>query len=135
MAAIWLTARAEWRQRWRSFVVQALLAGLAGGVTLAAFTGSRRAGTSFARLEERQQTPNVHVATDEPPDPELVRQAATWPGVEVAMHQVILMVAPANTGMLAGRDTIAASVPFTAGERPPDFSIVEGRYRQINGRA
>lgn len=43
------------------------------------------------------------------------------------MHQVILMVAPADTGMLAGRDTIAASVPFTAGERPPDFSIVEGR--------
>ena len=127
MAAIWLTARAEWRQRWRSFVVLALLAGLAGGVTLAAFTGSRRAGTSFARLEEHQQTPNVHVATDEPPDPELVRQAATWPGVEVAMHQVILMVAPADTGMLAGRDTIAASVPFTAGERPPDFSIVEGR--------
>jgi hypothetical protein len=127
MAAIWLTARAEWRQRWRSFVVLALLAGLAGGVSLAAFTGSRRAGTSFARLEEHQQTPNVHVATDEPPDPELVRQAATWPGVEVAMHQVILMVAPADTGMLAGRDTIAASVPFTAGERPPDFSIVEGR--------
>jgi putative ABC transport system permease protein len=127
MPAIWLTARAEWRQRWRSFVVLALLAGLAGGVTLAAFTGSRRAGTSFARLEEHQQTPNVHVATDEPPDPELVRQAATWPGVEVAMHQVILMVAPADTGMLAGRDTIAASVPFTAGERPPDFSIVEGR--------
>jgi hypothetical protein len=127
MAAIWLTARAEWRQRWRSFVVLALLAGLAGGVSLAAFTGSRRAGTSFARLEEHQQTPNVHVATDEAPDPELVRQAATWPGVEVAMHQVILMVAPADTGMLAGRDTIAASVPFTAGERPPDFSIVEGR--------
>jgi hypothetical protein len=127
MAAIWLTARAEWRQRWRSFVVLAVLAGLAGGVSLAAFTGSRRAGTSFARLEEHQQTPNVHVATDEPPDPELVRQAATWPGVEVAMHQVILMVAPADTGMLAGRDTIAASVPFTAGERPPDFSIVEGR--------
>jgi FtsX-like permease family len=127
MVAIWLTARAEWRQRWRSFVVLALLAGLAGSVTLAAFTGSRRADTSFARLEEHQQTPNVHVSTDGPPDPEHVRQAATWPGVEVAMHQVILMVAPADKGMLAGRDTIAASVPFAAGDRPPDFSIVDGR--------
>jgi FtsX-like permease family len=127
MAAIWLTARAEWRQRWRSLLVLTLLAGLAGGVTLAAFTGSRRADTAFSRLEEHQLTPNVHVATDGPPDPEHVRQAATWPGVEVAMHQVILMVAPADKGMLAGRDTIAASVPFAAGERPPDFSIVEGR--------
>ena len=127
MAAIWLTARAEWRQRWRSFVVLTLLAGLAGAVTLAALTGSRRAASSFARLEEQQRTPNVHIATEEPPDPELVRRAAAWPGVEVAMHQVILTVAPADTGMLAGRDTIAASVPFAAGERPPDFSIVEGR--------
>jgi hypothetical protein len=51
MAAIWLTARAEWRQRWRSFVVLAVLAGLAGGVALAAFTGSRRADTAFAACD------------------------------------------------------------------------------------
>ena len=50
MTAIWITARAEWRQRWRSFLLLALLAGLAGGVTLAAFAGSRRADTSFDRL-------------------------------------------------------------------------------------
>ena len=87
MAAIWLTARAEWRQRWRSFVVLALLAGLAGGVTLAAFTGSRRADTSFDRLLERQKYPNVSVELDERPDPELVREAAKLPGVEAAVHR------------------------------------------------
>jgi hypothetical protein len=59
MAAIWLTARAEWRQRWRSFVVLAVLAGLAGGVALAAFTGSWRADTAFARLQEHLKIPNV----------------------------------------------------------------------------
>jgi hypothetical protein len=69
MAAIWLTARAEWRQRWRSFVVLAVLAGLAGGVALAAFTGSRRADTAFARLQEHLKTPNVGMVTDERPDP------------------------------------------------------------------
>jgi FtsX-like permease family len=128
MAAIWLTARAEWRQRWRSLVVLTLLAGLAGGVTLAAFTGSRRADTSFARLEERLKTPNVGVEMgDERPDPELVHEAATWPGVEVAMHQVILAVAPADEGMLAGHDTIAAALPVMAGDDPADFLIVEGR--------
>jgi hypothetical protein len=128
MSAIWLTARVEWRQRWRSFVVLALLAGLAGGVTLAAFTGSRRAGTAFARLEERLKNPNLTVATgDERPPPELIREAAKWPGVEVAMHAAILAVAPADTGMLAGRDTIAAALPVMAGDDPADFLIVEGR--------
>jgi hypothetical protein len=128
MAAIWLTARAEWRQRWRSFVVLALLAGLAGSVTLAAFTGSRRADTAFSRLQEHLKTPNVGVEMgDERPDPELVHEAATWPGVEVAMHQVILAVAPADEGMLAGHDTIAAALPVMAGDDPADFLIVEGR--------
>lgn len=127
MAAVWLTARAEWRQRWRSFVVVAVLAGLAGGVALAAFTGSRRADTAFVRLEEHLKTTNLHVATAERPDPALVSEVATWPGVEVAMHQAILAVAPAGTGMLAGRDTIAVVVTVMAGDEPRDFPIVEGR--------
>jgi FtsX-like permease family len=129
MAAIWLTARAEWRQRWRSLVVLALLAALAGGVTLAAFTGSRRAGTSFARLLEQVKDPNLVVGTgDEPPDPEIVQEIASWPGVEVAVHQVILVVAPADKGMLAGRDSIAGALPVMAGDEPVEpFLIVEGR--------
>jgi putative ABC transport system permease protein len=127
MAAVWLKVRAEWRQRWRSFVVVAVLAGLAGGATLVALIGSRRADTSFARLEEQLKTTNLHVATGERPDPALLRRVATWPGVEVAMHQVILAVAPAGTEMLAGRDTIAAAVTDMAGDRPRDFNIVEGR--------
>jgi predicted lysophospholipase L1 biosynthesis ABC-type transport system permease subunit len=127
MAAVWLTVRAEWRQRWRSFVAVAVLAGLAGGATLVALIGSRRADTSFARLEEQLKTTNLHVATGERPDPALLRRVATWPGVEVALHQVILAVAPAGTEMLAGRDTIAAAVTDMAGDRPRDFNIVEGR--------
>jgi hypothetical protein len=126
MAAIWLTARAEWRQRWRSLVVLALLAALAGGVTLAAFTGSRRAGTSFARLLEQVKDPNLVVGTgDEPPDPEIVQEIASWPGVEVAVHQVILVVAPADKGMLVGRDSIAGALPVMAGDEPVEpFLIV-----------
>jgi hypothetical protein len=129
MAAIWLTARAQWRQRWRSFIVVAVLAGLAGGVTLAAFTGSRRADTAFARLLEQVKDPNLVVGTgDEPPDPEIVREIASWPGVEVAMHQVILAVAPADKGMVAGRDSIAGALPVMAGDEPVEpFLIVEGR--------
>jgi MacB-like periplasmic core domain len=108
--------------------VLAVLAGLAGGVALAAFTGSRRADTAFARLQEHLKIPNVGVVTDERPDPEFVRDAATWPGVEVAMHQVILVVAPADRGLLAGRNSIAFAFPVMAGDDPVDpFLIVEGR--------
>jgi ABC-type lipoprotein release transport system permease subunit len=127
MAAIWLTAQAEWRRRWRSLLVLALLAGFAGGVTLAAFTGSRRADTSFDRLLERQKYPNVSVRLDERPDPDLVREAAKLPGVEVAAHRAMLVVAPADTGLVAGRDTIAAAMPVVAGGDPGLFGIVEGR--------
>jgi FtsX-like permease family len=135
MAAIWLTARAEWRQRWRSLVVLALLVGLAGGVTLAAFTGSRRADTSFARLLELEKNPNLVVGMgDQRPDAELVREAASWRGVEAAMHRVILAVAPADRGMLAGRDIIAGALPVTAGDHAVGFRIVEGR-RYDEGRA
>jgi ABC-type lipoprotein release transport system permease subunit len=128
MAAVWLTARAEWRQRWRSFVLLAVLAGVAGGVALVAFTGSRRADTAFARLQERLKTPNVGMVMGERPDPELVRELATWPGAEVALHEVILIVAPADSGMVAGRDTAAFAFPVVAGDDPVDpFLIVEGR--------
>jgi hypothetical protein len=127
MAAIWLTARAEWRQRWRSFAVLAVLAGLAGGVALAAFTGSRRADTAFARLQEHLKTPNVGFSIDEGPDAELVRRAAKLPGVEVAIHDVILVVAPSN-GMLASQDSIALAFPVVAGDDAVEpFLLVEGR--------
>ena len=127
MAAIWLTARAEWRQRWRSFVVLALLAGLAGGVSLAAFSGSRRADTSFDRLLERQSYPNVSVQLDGRPDPELIREAARLPGVDVAVHLAFLVVAPADGRMVAAQDTIAVATPVVAGDDSAEFGIVEGR--------
>src|SRR5918995_4302986 len=127
MVAIWLTARAEWRQRWRSFVVLAVLAGLAGGVALAAYTGSRRADTAFARLQEHLKTPNVGFSIDDGPDAELVRKAAKLPGVEVAIHDVILVVAPSN-GMLASQDSIALAFPVVAGDDAVEpFLLVEGR--------
>jgi hypothetical protein len=127
MAAIWMTARAQWRQHWRSFVVVAVLAGLAGGVALSAFTGSRRADTAFARLEEDVKPPNLSVETGQSPDAELVREAATWPGVEFAMHVAFLAVAPAGRGMLPGSDSIALAFPVVAGDEPGGFGIVEGR--------
>ncbi len=127
MAAVWLTARAEWRQRWRSFVIVTLLAGLAGGVALAALAGSRRADTAPARLEEQLKTPNLWVTTEESPSPELIRDAARLPGVEVARHEVLLAVAPADRGLVPLVDGVGLAEPITAGDDRSDALIVEGR--------
>jgi hypothetical protein len=120
MAAAWLTARAEWRRRWRSLVLLTVLAGLAGGVALAALTGSRRADTAFARLEEQLKTPNLRVTIDERPAPKLIREAARLPGVEVARHQVLLALAPADRGLRPLRDTIGVAEPVMAGDGGSD---------------
>jgi hypothetical protein len=134
MGVVWLTARAEWHQRWRALVLLTVLAGLAGGVALAALVGSRRADTAFARLEEQLKTPNLQVTTDESPAPELVREAARLPGVEVARHQVLLAVVPANSGMVPLEDTIGVAEPITAGDDRIDARMVEGR-RADQGQA
>ena len=117
MAAVWLTARAEWRQRWRSLVLLTLLAGLVGGVALVALTGSRRADTAFARLEEQLKAPNLLVTTDESPAPELIRKAARLPGVEAARQLVFLAVAPADSGMVPLQDTIGRGRARHSGRR------------------
>jgi hypothetical protein len=126
MAAVWLTARAEWRQRWRSLVLLSVLAGLAGGVALVALTGSRRADTAFARLEEQLKTPNLRVTTDASPTPELIREAARLPGVVAARQQVLLAVAPADSGMMPLDNTIALAEPVIASDDRIGAVMVEG---------
>jgi putative ABC transport system permease protein len=127
MAAVWLTARAAWRQRWPSLVLLTVLAGLAGGVALAALAGSRRADTAFARLEEQLKAPNLLVTTDESPAPELIREAARLPGVEAARQLVLLAVAPADSGMVPLEDTIGLAEPVIAGDDRIEAVMVEGR--------
>lgn len=42
MGAIWLVFRAEFRQRWRSWIALGLLVGLVGGAVLAAVVADRK---------------------------------------------------------------------------------------------
>ena len=48
MNAVRYRFRAELRTRWKSVLALALLAGLAGGVTLAAIAGARRTDSAFS---------------------------------------------------------------------------------------
>jgi hypothetical protein len=50
VAAVRYRFRAELRARWKSALALALLAGLAGGVTLAAIAGARRTDSAYSRL-------------------------------------------------------------------------------------
>lgn len=50
MGAIWLVFRAEFRQRWRSWIALGLLVGLVGGAVLAAVVAGRRTASAFPRF-------------------------------------------------------------------------------------
>ncbi|HTT51978.1 MAG TPA: FtsX-like permease family protein [Streptosporangiaceae bacterium] len=50
MAPVWLTLRADLRQRWRSMLGLALLIGLVSGVVLTAAAGARRTSTAYPRM-------------------------------------------------------------------------------------
>ena len=60
-SAIRLWARTELRNRWRTLVVLGIVAGLAGGLVLAAVAGSRRTATAFDRYREATAAPDAIV--------------------------------------------------------------------------
>lgn len=62
MAAALLWARANLRSQWRSAVLVVLIAGLCGGVAMAAVAGARRTTTSFSRFVRATKDINIYVA-------------------------------------------------------------------------
>ena len=62
MAAALLWARANLRSQWRSAVLVVLIAGLCGGVAVAATAGARRTSTSFSRFVRATKDINIYVA-------------------------------------------------------------------------
>jgi hypothetical protein len=126
MSAVRLTVRAEWRGRWRSLVALALIAGLAGAVSVGAVSGSRRVDTSFQRLLDYTHEPNVDVFPTEA-DQALVARAARLPGVEVAAHFAVLAAAPEGPDFRPGRSSIALAVPAMVGRERWRSRIVQGR--------
>lgn len=67
MAAVWLRFRTELHSKWRSFVVVAVLVGVAGGVTLAALAGARRTDRAYPEFIESQHAYDVLVVSGRPP--------------------------------------------------------------------
>ena len=84
MGFIWLRARAELRTRWRAFVVLAVVVGLGGGVSLAAFAGARRTDAAMPQF----------VAYSQPDDGGLLYGSATTPPVVKGVAANSLALAP-----------------------------------------
>jgi hypothetical protein len=59
--APWFWARRELATRWKAVVVLGLLAGIAGGVSLAAIAGARRTDAAFPRYKESTGAPDALV--------------------------------------------------------------------------
>ena len=59
MGMAWMTACVEWRRRWGSLALLALLVTLAGGVPIGAVAAARRADTAFARFSAATGEPDI----------------------------------------------------------------------------
>jgi predicted lysophospholipase L1 biosynthesis ABC-type transport system permease subunit len=96
VAAVGYRFRAELRARWRSVIALALLAGVAGAVTLAAIAGARRTDTAFARMLRETRAADVLVNPDFGNESGLdVRRVAALPMVAQAAKEQGVSVLPA----------------------------------------
>ena len=124
--AIRLWARTELRRRWRTLVVLGILAGLAGGIVLAAVAGARRTATAYDRYREAVDAPDAIVFGTQvglvPADYSAVR---ALPEVEAAGEFTLAPIAVERQGLSSlppGDDKLfrTLSRPLLTSGRLPD---------------
>jgi hypothetical protein len=121
-------ARAEWRNRWRSHLVAAVLTAITASVVLATFAAAARSRTAFDRLRAATHASDlvVHVPAGDPAATlQLVRQT---PGVIDARATSLLFVRPEGTDLLLFADLLAIAPRIDDPTSSVDTAIVtEGR--------
>lgn len=106
MAAAWMRAISDLRNRWRGAVMLALLLGLAGGIVLGIATGARLTVTSYQRLLASGKAHHVEIQpTGGPEDERILTEAPKLP--QVAAH---------------GEITFFPSTPARPGRKPGPFA-------------
>ena len=90
MAVVWLNVRSDFRRRWRSLCLLALLVGLVGGVVLTGLAGARRTDSALGRL--LQQTSNDDASVEV--SPEYFDVIAALPEVAAAAPASFMFVQP-----------------------------------------
>ncbi len=129
MTAVWYRFRAELRARWKAVVVLAVLAGIAGGVTLAAIAGARRTDSAFSRLLTATDAAQVLVNPDDGNDSKLDPKAvARLPMVSDAGVERGLIVVPLPLRKFADVDTaLSMGSDGHVGYSMARLHVVEGR--------
>ena len=129
MAAVWLVVRTGLRARWRSWLVLAVLAGLAGGMVIAVAAGARRTDAAYPSLIAWSVAPDALVAAGREHVPQ-VSEAAAVTAYGVLSPALLDVYAPADSRvpdslwhrkLLAGlpadpRRADEAEVEFTAAQ-------------------
>jgi hypothetical protein len=108
MAAVWIVARAQLRQRWRQGLVIVVLVTVVGTAALTALAGVRRTRSAPARLQAATAAPDAYagVPTDEHgrADPEQVATVGRLPGAEAIAPYAVLFMVPEDLDLPAGRE-------------------------------
>lgn len=113
MAAVWLWARSDWRRRWVSLALLAVLVAIAGGVTIAAVAGARRADSAFARFVDHTGDPELTTSAIDIPE--------SWAPGQLDRDASAFSHAIALPGVTHGERLAAFAV--AAGESPSFFSF------------
>jgi hypothetical protein len=129
MSAVWMRARAELRQQWKTWLALAIILGITGGIAMATAAGARRTASVFDRLVESTKAHDLIMQqNDEDIDPAVVSQVLHLPQVEsygrVAMVPADLQQPgePFNWSMSLG-----APADTTIGTTLDRFRILAGR--------
>ncbi len=101
MTTLLAVIRAELRRRWRGLVLVALLIGLAGGASLAAFAGARRTSSAFDRFLAWSRSQDVVVLGSEV-TPDQVERVRALPDVRTVGAARFLGMAGPDGQLLAG---------------------------------
>ena len=96
VAAVWLVVRTGLRARWRSWLVLAVLAGLAGGMVIAVAAGARRTDAAYPSLIAWSAAPDALVAAGHDRVPQ-VSEAAAVTAYGVLSPAVLDVYAPADS--------------------------------------
>jgi putative ABC transport system permease protein len=138
MAAVWLIVRARLRTRWRSWLLLAVLAGLAGGLVIALAAGARRTDAAYPALVAWSASPDALVAAGNERLPQ-VSESARMTVYSVLVPAEIGLYAPADSRvpdvfwhrkLLAGR----LADPARPGEADVSFTAAQAEHLAVGDR-
>jgi putative ABC transport system permease protein len=145
MAAAWLVVRAGLRARWRSWLVLALVAGVAGGLVSAVAAGARRTGAAYPALVAWSQPPDDLISVGfgqtfaglpaatiaRLPQVTAVATLTSYSALEPAS---VVVYAPSDAtvpGTLWHRKLLAGRLPDPASAAQADISFTVARAKHV----